>query len=90
MSFERNHEKIVSMDIRSSEFTKYAANAMHATNISFMNELTNLAEYLGADIEHVSQGVGLDTRIGYHFIYSGFGYAGTCFPKDVKAPSRAG
>ena len=86
--FNRNHEKIISMDIRSSELTKYAANAMLATKISFMNELANLAEHLGADIEHVRQGIGSDTRIGYHFIYPGVGYGGSCFPKDVQALSR--
>ena len=86
--FNRNHEKIISMDIRSSELTKYAANAMLATKISFMNELANLAEHLGADIEHVRQGIGSDTRIGYHFIYPGAGYGGSCFPKDVQALSR--
>ena len=86
--FNRNHEKIISMDIPSSELTKYAANAMLATKISFMNELANLAENLGADIEHVRQGIGSDTRIGYHFIYPGAGYGGSCFPKDVQALSR--
>jgi len=86
--FNRNHEKVISMDIRSSELTKYAANAMLATKISFMNELVNLAEHLGADIEHVRQGIGSDTRIGYHFIYQGVGYGGSCFPKDVQALSR--
>jgi UDPglucose 6-dehydrogenase len=86
--FNRNHEKIISMDVPSSELTKYAANAMLATKISFMNELANLAEYLGADIEQVRQGIGSDTRIGYHFIYPGVGYGGSCFPKDVQALSR--
>jgi UDPglucose 6-dehydrogenase len=83
--FNRSHERIIAMDIRSAELTKYAANAMLATKISFMNELANLAELFGADIEHVRQGIGSDTRIGYHFIYPGCGYGGSCFPKDVKA-----
>lgn len=83
--FNRNHEKIIVMDVRSAELTKYAANCMLATKISFMNEMANLAEKLGADIEMVRQGIGSDPRIGYHFIYAGAGYGGSCFPKDVQA-----
>ena len=86
--FNRNHERLIVMDIPSAELTKYAANAMLATKISFMNELSNLAEKLDADIELVRQGIGSDPRIGYHFIYPGCGYGGSCFPKDVQALHR--
>ena len=83
--FNRNHEKLLCMDVRSSELTKYAANAMLATKISLMNELSNVADHVGADIEHVRNGIGSDPRIGYSFIYPGAGYGGSCFPKDVRA-----
>lgn len=86
--FNRNHEKIIVMDVRSAELTKYAANCILATKISFMNEMANLAEQLGADIEEVRRGIGSDPRIGYHFIYPGLGYGGSCFPKDVRALIR--
>ncbi len=86
--FQRNRERLIVTDVKSAELTKYAANAMLATRISFMNELANLAEVLGADIEMVRQGIGSDERIGYHFLYLGCGYGGSCFPKDVKALIR--
>lgn len=87
--FNRNHNKLIFMDVRSSEMTKYAANAMLATKISFMNEMARMAEKLGADIEQVRVGIGSDSRIGFNFIYPGCGYGGSCFPKDVKALQRS-
>lgn len=86
--FNRSHDRMIVMDIPSAELTKYAANSLLATKISFMNEIANLAELLGADVESVRQGIGSDHRIGYHFIYPGCGYGGSCFPKDVQALQR--
>ncbi|HEX7249006.1 MAG TPA: UDP-glucose/GDP-mannose dehydrogenase family protein, partial [Burkholderiales bacterium] len=87
--FQRNRERLIVMSVRSAELTKYAANAMLATRISFMNEIANLAEVLGADVEDVRRGIGSDPRIGHHFLYAGAGFGGSCFPKDVKALRRS-
>jgi len=87
--FNRNHDRMMVMDVRSAEFTKYAANCILATKISFMNEMSNLAERMGVDIEQVRRGIGSDSRIGYQFIYPGCGYGGSCFPKDVRALEKS-